>query len=500
MTTPQLQLSTQLQDTLSDRSRYDAMTKRLLWKLDLHVLPLLIVLWVACFTDRSNISNAKIAGLDRDIHLTGDQFNVSLIVFYVPFILIEIPSNLLLKKLQANRMLPLIMLLWGLVTCFTGFVQSYSGLLTTRFFLGLCEGGLFPGVVLYLMTLYKPQELQKRIAVYFASASLSGAFGGLLASFILKMDGVGGLAGWRWLFILEGLVTALLAVITWVFLPADGATAWFLTSEEREFAGTLRVKDDAQFIRLSESQPGSECARKDKDSDKASQTEVVQLSVQEIEHFEWREVIRGLTDVQTIYYSRSQGLGYSGSEAQLRTSPPFAPAAALTIFIAFLSDRMRIRGPFFLLSLTIAIAGYTIAIVAKDNSQRYAALFLIASGSWSSVPTALAMIPNNVLGHYKRAAASALVLSVSYFGAFIATFIYTPDQAPGYVRGHTIAVSFLAAGWLVMTGNMLYCVMENKARASGRRQANITKYEALWNAGKTRASIGDRHPDFRFTL
>lgn len=109
-----------------------------------------------------------------------------------------------------------------------------------RLFLGLTEGGLLPGIVLYLSTMYKRDELQIRIGIFYASASLSGAFGGLLATAIIKMDGVGGLAGWRWIFILEGLCTVLIGVFATLIMPRGIATAKFLTEEERDFAREYR--------------------------------------------------------------------------------------------------------------------------------------------------------------------------------------------------------------------------------------------------------------------
>ncbi|KAK7438871.1 hypothetical protein VKT23_017798 [Stygiomarasmius scandens] len=138
------------------------MTKQVLWKLDAHILPPLALLWLANFSDRINIGNARIAGLERDIHLHGNQFNTILAVFYISYILVEMPSNWVLKRIGANRWLPLITCAWGVVTTLTCLVHNYSGLIAIRIFLGACEGGLLPGMVLYLSTIYKRHELQLR--------------------------------------------------------------------------------------------------------------------------------------------------------------------------------------------------------------------------------------------------------------------------------------------------------------------------------------------------
>ncbi|KAK7470670.1 hypothetical protein VKT23_002092 [Stygiomarasmius scandens] len=500
------------------------LTRTILWKLDTRILPPLALLWLASFLDRSNIGNARIAGLERDTHLVGNQFNTALAVFYVSYLSIEMPSNWVLKRMGANRWLPLIVCAWGVVTTLTCLIHNFSGLVTIRIFLGFCEGGLLPGMILYLSTMYKRHELQLRVGIFYASASLSGAFGGLLATAISKMDGIGGLAGWRWIFALEGIATVIVGVIAAVFLPASIATASFLTEEEKEFALRRMRADAATTVtaaRTDRSDRDSPSLNEKAEDSKIERTTSPQPVIinSEDEVFEWREVRRGLVDVQTwltgmayfafivSLYSYSlflptivAGLGYSGNQAQLHTVPPYVPAVVLTVIVAILSDRLKWRGPFILIFLPVAIIGYIVAITAKTDTGRYAAVFLIASGIYPCGPSILSILPNNSSGHFKKATTTALQLAIANCGGFVATFAYTPDQAPRYVKGHSIVLAFLILSWLLIGANVLYCIWENKARAEGRRQDNIEKYQALWDAGKTRAPIGDRHPDFRFTL
>ncbi|KAI5118773.1 hypothetical protein M0805_005654 [Coniferiporia weirii] len=504
-------------------AEYRRMSKRVLMKFDIHVLPPLALLWLANFIDRTNVGNAKIAGLQTDIGLHGNQFNTALAVFYVSYILSELPSNWVLKKMKPSRWLPFIVAAWGVVTTLSGLIESFGGLVAIRFMLGLCEGGLLPGIILYLSTIYKRHELQLRVGVFYASASLSGAFGGLLATAIIKMDGVGGLAGWRWIFILEGIASIMCGVIATIFLPADILSAKFLTDEERAFA-LRRFRDGnaaATQVPLSEA---AQRIRQEKGESQNVQTSKLrrpsqETVTQEEEQFEWREVIRGCLDVQVwltgfsylglivSLYSYSlflptiiTGLGFSGGAAQLHTVPPYVPAVVLTVVVAFLADRLKWRGPFILICLPITIAGYSLAIRAETNTARYVAVFLMAAGVYPSGPCILSILPNNSSGHYKKATTTALQLMIANTGGFIATFAYTADQAPRYIRGHTISLAFVCLSWVLIAANVLYCLWENKARADGRRQGNIEKYQELWDAGKTRASIGDRSPDFRYTL
>lgn len=159
-----------------------ALDRTITRKFDLHIIPWLFGLWLLAFIDRSNIGNARIDGLAEDLKLDGDKFNIALTIFYVPYICIDVPSNWFLKYVGAGYYLPGLMLAWGLVGMCIGFVKSYEGLLAARFFLGLCEGGLLGGMVLYLSMFYRRHEMIFRLGLFYCAAPLSGAFGGLLAT------------------------------------------------------------------------------------------------------------------------------------------------------------------------------------------------------------------------------------------------------------------------------------------------------------------------------
>ncbi|ETW84041.1 major facilitator superfamily [Heterobasidion irregulare TC 32-1] len=382
-----------------------ALTKSILKKLDLYILPPLALLWLANFIDRTNVGNARIAGLEKDTRLHGNQFNTALAA-----------SNWVLKKIKANRWLPFLVFLWGVVTTLSGLVENFAGLVAVRFVLGACEGGILPGIILYLSTIYKRHELQLRVGVFYAS--------GLLATAIIKMDGVGNLAGWRWIFILEGIATCLLGVLAAMILPASISSAKFLTKEEKQFAQTHDATN-----------PDNETA----------------IVHQEEEQFEWREVFRGLTDIQAWL----TGIGYMGLIVSLYsyslffvfTVPPYVPATVLTIVVAFAADRFKMRGPMILICLPLSIIGYIIIITAKSNEVRYAAVFLIATGLYPCAPCILSIIPNNTSGHYKKATAVALQLGVANAG-------YVVDQAPKYIRGHSITLAFVSMAWVLVAINV----------------------------------------------
>lgn len=175
---------------------------RLLRKLDFHLLPGVCVLYLLSFLDRSNVANARLDGLTDDLHMTGNQYLTGLTMFFVGYILLEVIWNVMLKRIGPKLWLPAVTLAFGIVSTLQGVVvynggqTGVAGFLVVRFFLGVTEGGLFPGVVFYLSMWYKRAERQYRIALFFAMASLAGAFGGILAYGIGFMKGVSGLKGW----------------------------------------------------------------------------------------------------------------------------------------------------------------------------------------------------------------------------------------------------------------------------------------------------------------
>lgn len=149
-------------------------------------------------------------------------------------LLFEIPSNLVLKPFGPRRWMTFIVFSWGVVALSTGFVQNFQGLVALRLLLGIFEAGLFPGLNVYLTFFYTKRELALRVGYLFVSAAIAGAFGGLLAFGIGHLDGVRGMSGWRWIMILEGLPTVLLAFVVWFFLPNGPEDAYFLTPEEKK--------------------------------------------------------------------------------------------------------------------------------------------------------------------------------------------------------------------------------------------------------------------------
>ncbi|PSR81957.1 major facilitator superfamily domain-containing protein [Coniella lustricola] len=466
-------------EPLEHRDHHAHMTRRILLKTDTRVLPILALLFLCSFLDRTNVGNAKIIGLAEDLHMTNAQYNQGLAVFYATYIASELPSNLVLKRLTPRLWLALLTCAWGVVTMCLGFVRSYGSFVAVRAVLGLTEGGLLPGMVLYLSGLYTRAELALRIGIFYTAASLSGAFGGLLARGLSAIGPRGGLEGWRWIFIIEGLLTVLCGLLALALLANHLATASFLTSDEQAFA-LRRLAGEARFSTASERE----------------------------ETFQWAEVRRGILNVQiwlssTAYFAILAGLYSFGlflptiinglgitsnsNQTQLWSVIPYAVATPVTVLIAFLSDRLQLRGVIMLFTLPVAILGYAVIANTGSSQAKFAMTCLMAIGMYSSVPCVLVWNANNSAGHYKRATTSALQLAVANAGGFVATFIYPSDQGPTYHKGHSIILGLLCYAWVAVLANVLYCCKTNRDKRNG-------KYAMYEGCGD------DRDPTFMMVL
>ncbi|RYP54674.1 hypothetical protein DL768_000610 [Monosporascus sp. mg162] len=345
--------------------------KRILRKMDIRLIPMLAVLYLLSFLDRGNIGNAKIEGLQEDLGMTPDEYNWCLTAFFFTYAAFEVPSNLLLKKLRPSRWLPCIMIAWGTVMTLMG------------------------------------------LALFFSAASIAGAFSGLLAFAIAKMDGVANLEGWRWIFLLEGIATVVVAVIAFFMLHDFPETATFLTEEERAFV-VFRLKYQGQV-----------------QAKEQKRTQVAQA-----EEFEWRYVWDAFKDWQIwvnifVYWgivcplygislflpTIIRNLGYSSSKAQLMTVPIYITAAILAVFFAYISDRLGKRSPFVVSFLLIMIVGFSMCISTSNPRVVYAGVFVAACAIYPAFPGVITWLANNLAGSYKRSAGMAIQIGVELLPA-----------------------------------------------------------------------------------
>ncbi|KAL6247510.1 hypothetical protein RBB50_005856 [Rhinocladiella similis] len=449
--------------------------RALLRKLDIKLLPALTLLYLLSFLDRSNVGNARIEGLATDLHMTGNQYLTGLTLYFIGYVLFEVPANMVLKVWKPRLWFPTLTLVWGVVSTLMGVTQSRAGFFVVRFFLGVAEAGLFPGIVFYFSMWYKRNERQFRVALFFSAASLAGAFGGILAWGIAHMKGVGGYNGWRWIFILEGLLTVVISAISYFFIHNYPDTANFLTEGERD-AVQQRLKDD---------------------SDATAE-----------EKFNWKNVRKAFTDVKCYLYafgfhtmslplytlslflpSIIKSLGYTSAQAQLMTIPPYAIAFFFTIGSAMLSERLQRRAPIILVSSSLAILGYILLLSDPRPGVSYLGIIFAAGGIYPSVALHLAWPANNVSGQTKRAITNALQISIGNLGAVLGTQLYRTETAPRYFLGHSFALGYLVAN-LVVTSALWWALdRENKRREASTQPVDK---DGPW--------LGDEDPRWRFHL
>ncbi|KAJ3527668.1 hypothetical protein NMY22_g9699 [Coprinellus aureogranulatus] len=451
--------------------------EKALWrKVDRKLLPILAVMYLFSFMDRANIGNARLQGLEQDLNMSGDQYNLALVNAVLRRARPRYTSNAdtltnysrtaslnFLQRKSDRRgeysWLPLITVLWGSIMISMGFVKTFHQLLATRILLGAAEAGFYPGVVYYLSLWYPRYKLQTRVAAFFGAASMAGAFSGLLAYGIGHMHGLRGLGGWSWIFIIEGALTVFIGIIAYIVMVDLPSDASFLTPDER------------QFIR---------------DSHKLHA-----CSLGEEEHFEMRHVWEALTDWQLyLFIPLSIGFstplygitffaptiinsfGYSPAVTQLLSIPPYIFGTICLYTFAYLSDKLRIRSSFLLVSLLISFTGYAINISSAPIQPR----------------------------QFKRGIVIGLHVGSTNVGGAIGSVIFRRRDAPRYLLGNGLQLMFITLSAIsVGIAVVAYRTINSRRDEAQRRQAE-SGIMISEEQRQERRKHGDKAVDFRYTL
>ncbi|KAK9898406.1 MFS general substrate transporter [Cystobasidium minutum MCA 4210] len=432
-------------------------------KLDLFFLTSITTIYWLNFLDRANIGNARAAGMQVQLGLTNTEYSLCLTVTYISFIFAEWPSVMFCKKFGFNIGLPALCVAWGLVCTFQGFVTSYGGLIAARFFLGACEGAILPGSVAYLSEFYRRKSSGIRTSFFFSAIALAGAFSGLLAAAIVQMDGIGGKAGWRWIFFIEGAFTVGAGLFFLFVLPRDIQSCRYLSQEQKDVvAKALAAEGFANEAHEKFSWAAAIAAMK------APQVWFMTLIF----------FPAGATLFAIAYFAPTvvASLGYTGTSIQLMSVPPYACAFVLSLATSLISDKTRMRGPFALFWAAIAIIGYAMWLGTTNQKVLYGALVLQVTGIYATAGLFGAWNANNISPSYKRATGIVSGFITTNLGGILSTWLFPTTERPRYLRGTRtlLALACIMAGLIVC--NILYLSYMNKKKAKLIREGQDDEY------------------------
>ncbi|CAG9977794.1 unnamed protein product [Clonostachys byssicola] len=454
-------------------------------KMDLHIFPIVIALYILSFLDRVNIGNARLYGLEEDLGLKGEDYQLCVSLLFITYVSFEMPANLLLKMVQPRRFIPATALGWGLVSLCIGFVQNKTQLIALRLLLGLFEAGYFPAICFYLTFFYRRRELALRIFFLFAASAVSGSTGGLLAYAIGFMEGVRGFRAWRWLMILEGIPTILFGIASYFILSNDPQSTNYLTEREKELC-KIRSHLDGTSLGLAGDEKKidwQQCFEAWKDW-KVWTIALAQHGVTVM-----------LYGYSTFLPTIIRALGYSGIHTQLLTIPCYAAGAVVYLCIAYFSDKTGKRGIFAVGGCLTACLGYAILLGTPQHGAgaQYAGCVIVAAGLYVAVGIPISWMPNNLPSHFKRAAGQGTSMTVGNCAGIYAAFLYRTNDSPEYKLGHGATLGFVFASGCLFGLASLLLRRENKKRDRGERDHILE--------GKTPEQIdrlGDYNPEYRY--
>ncbi|CAM1503127.1 Fc.00g079030.m01.CDS01 [Cosmosporella sp. VM-42] len=401
-----------------------AREKKFLRKIDFRLLPILIVMYIMNYIDRNAVPQARIQGLEKDIGLKGVEYNVVLSITFVGYILMQVPSNMILSKVRPSWYLATCMVCWGIVSGATGAVHSFGGLVACRFFLGVTEAPFFVGVAFLFSGWYTRKELGLRLGIFFCAAMLSGAFGGLFAAGIASAFKNNKIESWRWLFIIEGAATVVFAVVTGLVIPDWPATTKWLTEEEKAL-GIVRIVEDA----------GEE-------EEDISTFAAFKMAAKD--HRVWLCIlgqlcVQAVASLTNFLPTLVKNFGFSTIKTLLLTAPPYLFTAVFCLFNTWYSDRTSMRSPHMIYPSVVALVGIIITMATTNIGARYFALFLMLPGTYGCFQISNAWMANiGARPRKKRAISLAMNNSFGNLALVWTPYLYPPSAGPRYTTAWSV--------------------------------------------------------------
>jgi ACS family tartrate transporter-like MFS transporter len=400
---------------------------RTIAKVSARLIPFLILCYFVAYLDRVNVGFAALT-MNQDLHLSASAFGFGAGIFFLAYFFLEVPSNLLLERVGARRWIARIMFTWGIVSGATAFVRGETSFYTVRVLLGIAEAGFFPGIIFFL-TLWYPAVYRARIiGAFMVAIPLSSVIGAPISGLLLGLDGMAGLKGWQWLFILEAVPALLLSFVVYFYLTDRPADAAWLQAEEREWLmGRLRQEDATR-----------EAARRYSVAQALVDPRVLALS---LIHFGAVATNYGLS---FFLPQIVKAFGVSNVQAGVITALPYVTGSIGIVWWGRHSDRTRERRFHLAGALLIASGGIAASTALANPVLKMIALTIAGFGIFGCLPV-FWTFPTAFLSGAAAAGGIALINSIGNLAGFAAPYVVgrLKDATGSYTAG---LLSIAAAG------------------------------------------------------
>ncbi|KAL8359044.1 hypothetical protein RB601_008107 [Gaeumannomyces tritici] len=431
-------------------------------KLDRSMLPILFLMYFMNHIDRNALPQARLDTLEEDLGLHGWDYNVCISVFFIGYLLMQIPSNMFITRVRPSIYLSSCMLGWACLSGTTAAVRDARGLATCRFFLGFVEAPFYPGALYLLSSFYTRDELAVRIAFMYMGQILSSGLAGLVAAGVFKgMHNVLGLSGWRWLYAVEASVTAAVALLGYWLLPDSPAHTRWLTADERALAVERVARDrvaTTTTTAAAHTNPQRQQQQQQQQEGGATAAAAAPSALDGLyqaagDPRTWLFCLMQNMHVSACTFNnffpsivRATRLAPDQTRSLLLTAPPYVVSGLASVALGWSSGRLRDRVLHTTAGLALAIAGFALSLGTESTAARYAATFVYATGAYAVGPVILGWVGSTLSqSHEKRAVAYALVNVSASVAAIYGAFLWPQEHEPRYVLGFSATAAFAGA-------------------------------------------------------
>ncbi|KAF3767306.1 MFS general substrate transporter [Cryphonectria parasitica EP155] len=400
-----------------------AVEKKLRKKIDFRIMPLTVLIYLMNYIDRNNYAAARLQGLQDDLGMTDNQYQIGLSTLFVGYVLMQVPSNALLNYVgRPSIYIGFFTTIWGLVSALTSQVQSPGGIIAARFVLGFVEAPFFAGILFYLSKWYTKEELSLRMAIFYSGSLVSGAFGNLIAAGILNgLAGKRGYAAWQWLYIMEGSITIFFGLLLMLVLP-DFPDTWNSLSDEERRVANRRLAIEAAEADIDEKHG-------------MSHLRGIKLALQDPKTYLLAVAYHGQTGaagIQNYFPTLTETVTPNHIDALLLCAPPYLFMVIWSFAHSRVSDHLKKRFWFFVYPIPVTIVGFILFMTTSSFGARYFSLFLQVF-VFAMNGTLYAWISSSIpRPPAKRAAAFAFINSVGNAASIWTPFTYREQDAPYY--------------------------------------------------------------------